>query len=104
MMPTHCVPKFHCGTYGPGWLDGNHPLPQDGRVLKRVCFHLEGECCKEWIMIQVRNCGNFMVYHLEPPPKCPLRYCGDGVKEEAPTVEEEHPTVKEVRPVVAESE
>ena len=112
MMPTNCVPKFHCGTYGPGWLDGDHPMPQDGRVMRRICFHLEGECCKEWKMIQIRNCGNFMVYHLEPPPECPMRYCGDAVTEEAHILEEERPTVKEEltptveqkRPIVAESE
>lgn len=95
MMPTNCVPKFHCGTYGPGWLNGDHPMPQDGRVMRRICFHLEGECCKEWKMIQIRNCGNFMVYHLEPPPECPMRYCGDAVTEEAHILEEERPTVKE---------
>ncbi|KAJ7323442.1 Oncoprotein-induced transcript 3 protein [Desmophyllum pertusum] len=43
--------NFHCGAYGPGWLDGDHPMPQDGRVMHRVCFHLEGECCKEWTMV-----------------------------------------------------
>ncbi|XP_078358802.1 uromodulin-like isoform X3 [Oculina patagonica] len=88
MMPTECVAKFHCGAYGPGWLDGDHPMPQDGRVMRRVCFHLEGECCKESIFIEVRNCGNFMVYHLEPPPKCPLRYCGDAVEESSSSVVE----------------
>lgn len=88
MMPTKCVAKFHCGAYGPGWLDGDHPLPQDGRVTRRVCFHLEGECCKEWIFINVRNCGNFMVYQLKPPPKCPLRYCGDSVKETSSSIVE----------------
>lgn len=88
MMPTECVAKFHCGAYGPGWLDGEHPMPQDGRVMRRVCFHLEGECCKEWIFLQVRNCGNFMVYHLKPPPKCPLRYCGDAVEESSSSVVE----------------
>ena len=63
-------------------------------------------------MIQIRNCGNFMVYHLEPPPECPMRYCGDAVMEEAhilgeerPTVKEElTPTVEQKRPIVAESE
>ena len=52
-----------------------------------------------------------MVYHLEPPPECPMRYCGDAVTEEAhileeerPTVNEETPTVEEKRPVVVESE
>lgn len=88
MMPTKCVAKFHCGAYGPGWLDGDHPLPQDGRVNRRVCFHLEGECCKEWVFINVRNCGNFMVYQLKPPPKCPLRYCGDAVKETSSSIVE----------------
>ena len=81
MMPTTCVAKFHCGAFGPGWLDGDHPMPQDGIVTRRVCFHLEGECCKKKINITVRNCGYFMVYHLSPPPSCPLKYCGDQVHE-----------------------
>jgi len=82
MMPTKCVAKFHCGAYAPGWLDGVHPMPQDGRVMRRVCFHLKGECCKEVVNIQVRNCRDFMVYHLPPTPKCPLMYCGDEVNED----------------------
>ncbi|CAH3188447.1 unnamed protein product [Porites lobata] len=81
MMPTTCVAKFHCGAYGPGWLNGDHPMPQDGRVKRRVCFHLEGECCKEKISIQVRNCGKFMVYFLPPAPRCPLKYCGSKVED-----------------------
>lgn len=80
-MPTTCVAKFHCGAYGQGWLNGDHPMPQDGRVKRRVCFHLEGECCKEKISIQVRNCGKFMVYFLPPAPRCPLKYCGSKVED-----------------------
>lgn len=80
-MPTTCVAKFHCGAYGPGWLNDDHPMPQDGRVKRSVCFHLEGECCKEKISIQVRNCGKFMVYFLPPTPRCPLKYCGSKVED-----------------------
>ena len=80
-MPTTCVAKFHCGAYGPGWLKGDHPMPQDGRVKRSVCFHLEGECCKEKISIEVRNCGKFMVYFLPPTPRCPLKYCGSKVED-----------------------
>ena len=81
MMSTQCVPKFHCSAHGPGWLDGDHPMPQEGRVIRRVCFHIEGDCCAESVEIQVRNCGQFVVYHLVPAPKCPFRYCGNEVKE-----------------------
>lgn len=80
-MPTTCVAKFHCGAYGPGWLNGDHPMPLDGRVKRIVCFHLEGECCKEKISIQLRNCGKFMVYFLPPTPRCPLKYCGSKVED-----------------------
>lgn len=86
MMPTKCIAKFHCGAYAPGWLDGEHPMPQDGKVLRRVCFHLEGECCKLSMYIHVRNCGDFMVYNLRAPPKCPLKFCGNEIKGEGECV------------------
>ena len=79
-MADHCVRKLHCGTYAPGWLKGNHPAVDDGEVQRQVCFHSEGECCKNSKFILVKNCGHFYVYKLSPTPFCPSRYCGAKIR------------------------
>ena len=76
-MPNGCVPKLHCGTHAPGWLNGNHPSVADGAVSRKVCFHWSSGCCQWSSNIRVRNCGGFYVYELPPTRFCSLRYCGD---------------------------
>ena len=81
-MPESCVNTGHCGTKAPGWLNGNHPTVTDGAVERKVCFHfssLISHCCLYSTYIKVRNCGRFYVYKLESPPRCDLRYCGNGL-------------------------
>ncbi|XP_078356255.1 transmembrane protease serine 9-like isoform X2 [Oculina patagonica] len=76
-MPDKCVPKYHCGTHAPGWLDGAHPTVAEGAVQRKVCFHWSSGCCQWSRDIQVRNCGGFYVYKLPETPGCSMRYCGD---------------------------
>lgn len=38
-MPEYCVNNEHCGTQGPGWLNGSHPSAREGAVTRKVCFH-----------------------------------------------------------------
>lgn len=76
-MADACVPKYRCGTYVPGWLDGGHPTAGQGRVKRKVCFHGPSGCCQWSNDILVRNCGPYYVYYLTPTPTCNLRYCGD---------------------------
>lgn len=79
-MPTKCVPKFSCGTYAPGWLEGEHPTVAEGVVQRRVCFHSERDCCENAVLVRVKNCGDFYVYRLVALPSCPFRYCGAKTK------------------------
>ena len=47
----------------------------EGAVNKTVCFRYD-ECCKYSVIIRVRNCGSYYVYHLINTPACALGYCG----------------------------
>ena len=80
-ISEYCVPINHCGTHAPGWLNGIHPSVQEGIVIRQVCYHWKGKCCKWKNNIKIRNCGNYYVYHLVKPPTCFLRYCGDWRRE-----------------------
>ena len=76
-MNTQCtLHTYACGTDHPGWLNGQHPSVEEGRVTRRVCFgYTSSNCCTYQTYIQVRNCGSFYVYRLTQPPYCNLRYC-----------------------------
>ena len=76
-MPTSCVPKNHCGTHAPGWLESGHPSVGQGSVTGKVCFHWSSKCCHWSVNIKVRNCGDFYVYKLPKTPYCSLRYCAE---------------------------
>ncbi|KAL9973652.1 hypothetical protein ACROYT_G020133 [Oculina patagonica] len=78
-MAESCVNTRHCGTNDPGWLSGTHPSVADGVVKRKVCFHWPENCCGRSTYINVRNCGEFYVYKLKPPPALTLRYCGNGL-------------------------
>lgn len=77
-IPEICVPERHCGTLAPGWLHGKHPSVKDGEVTREVCYHWSNDCCNWKNNITIRNCSDFYVYKLDKPPKCYLRYCGNG--------------------------
>ncbi|KAL9973653.1 hypothetical protein ACROYT_G020134 [Oculina patagonica] len=78
-IAASCVNPQHCGTNEPGWLSGTHPSVADGIVKRKVCFHWRENCCGRSTYIDVRNCGEFYVYKLKPPPARNLRYCGNGL-------------------------
>lgn len=78
-MPEYCVNKEHCGTQGPGWLNGSHPSAREGAVRRKVCFHWRNFCCLFETYVTVRNCGEFFVYKLTPVHICDSRYCGNGL-------------------------
>ena len=75
-MPTSCPATNRCGTHSPGWINGTNPQVEDGEVLRKVCFHWDGNCCNWSTTISVRNCGSYFVYKLSGTPACQLRYCG----------------------------
>ena len=68
-MPTTCQPMLRCDAYKTGWLRGTHPSVAEGAVNKTVCFRYHS-CCKYSVIIRVRNCGSYYVYHLINTPKC----------------------------------
>lgn len=74
-MPTKRVEEENCGAMWSGWLEGEHPTVEDGKVNKTVCFS-GGTGCEITKFISVKNCGSYYIYELTKPPKCDARYCG----------------------------
>ena len=77
-IPEECVPVHRCGTFAPGWVNGQHPTVEEGIVIREVCYHWDGNCCEWQNKIRIRNCGEYYVYQLQKPPTFNLRYCGNN--------------------------
>jgi hypothetical protein len=85
-MPETCIGIYHCGTYGPIWLNGQHPTANNpGPVDVPVCAQdYSGNCCAWSSQISVTRCKNnlgeeFFVYKLVPSVS-QYAYCaGDGI-------------------------
>ena len=75
-MASSYVPPRKCATELSGWLASEQPNMTDGIVNGKVCFSSELQECAVSQTIQVRNCGRFYVYKLQPTMYCPLRFCG----------------------------
>ena len=63
-MPTIRVPANRCGANWSGWLDGAHPIVEDGEFSRTVRFSNRPTGCKYSIEILVKNCGSFYIYKL----------------------------------------
>ena len=77
-MVSSCPQTSRCGTHATGWLSGDHPSVEEGKVTRKVCFSWSN-CCTWSIDIQVMNCGDFYIYYIDGTPRehqCHLRYCG----------------------------
>ncbi|XP_077175125.1 uromodulin-like [Paroedura picta] len=84
-MPEACVPMYKCNTDAPMWLNGLHPITNDGIVTRVACAHWNGNCCLWSTSVQVKACvGGYFVYKLEGTPACSLTYCTDPKYTESP--------------------
>ena len=74
-MLDQCVSPRKCLTVVTGFLNGLHPLIEDGIVDREACFHGHSNCCHRKVKIHVRRCDGFYVYYLNPSPAGLFRYC-----------------------------
>ncbi|CAG7830632.1 unnamed protein product [Allacma fusca] len=74
-IPTSCPGVNYCGTRAPVWMKGTIPSTEEGIVKATGCVSVQGKCCTTQIQMLVRNCSDFIVYHLQPTPACPSAYC-----------------------------
>ena len=74
--------KYRCGALMLGYLTGQHPKGSEGIVNRKVCIAYSGSNCWTSRTIQVKNCGNYFVYKLQPVYSWSwwwyVRYCGSG--------------------------
>ena len=74
-MLDQCVSPRKCLTVITGFLNGLHPLIEDGIVDREACFHGYSNCCYRKVKIHVRRCDGFYVYYLNPSPAGSFRHC-----------------------------
>ena len=77
-MADRCVPRHHCGTHHPGWINDTHPTVAEGVVITTVCFSWSHTCCYWTQIIRIKNCGAYFVYELPRTYNCYARYCGNA--------------------------
>jgi hypothetical protein len=68
-MATTPQSDYACGTDAPGWLNGAHPLPNDGVVSRQVCFawsYWNGpeDSCRWSYNVDIVACNGFYLYNL----------------------------------------
>ncbi|XP_075175857.1 uromodulin-like [Anomaloglossus baeobatrachus] len=75
-LPESCVPENKCGTEASMWINGSHPLHNEGIVTFTACAQRDGNCCYWSSIIQVKACvDGYHVYRLQGTPRCPAAYC-----------------------------
>ncbi|KAI4886125.1 hypothetical protein NFI96_016189, partial [Prochilodus magdalenae] len=102
-MPESCINIYMCGTHAPLWLNGPHPLRQDGVVTRQVCGNWAGNCCYfKSYPIRVKACpGNFYVYEFVRPIMCVLGYCAEAVTNQLHKESGSKPPMSKPKEVVA---
>ena len=75
-MASECPDIPSCGSYFPGWLDGDPPTVTYGEIQMTVYFGKTNDCKDKSKYIRVKNCGAFTIYNLVKAPSCSHRYCG----------------------------
>ncbi|OCT64259.1 hypothetical protein XELAEV_18045361mg [Xenopus laevis] len=76
-IPEYCIAEQRCGTSSPIWLNGTHPIEEDGIVNRTTCSNW-GDCCNWRSSVSIKACpGDFYVYKLTGTPSCNSAYCVD---------------------------
>nr|XP_015204929.1 PREDICTED: adhesion G protein-coupled receptor E1-like [Lepisosteus oculatus] len=76
VMPTDCVPEYHCGAAVPIWMNGTHPKESDGITEVEVCGHWDGKCCNQRSSVNVTLCpGGYYLYQLHSPFVFHFAFC-----------------------------
>ncbi|XP_071179457.1 von Willebrand factor D and EGF domain-containing protein-like [Mytilus edulis] len=70
-MPIYPPGVYHCGTNYPIWINGKKgvlgtlPTVSDGNVTATTCLQTENSTCEISFNVQIRNCGNYLIYLLK---------------------------------------
>ncbi|XP_013385971.1 von Willebrand factor D and EGF domain-containing protein [Lingula anatina] len=84
--PKAPVP-MQCGTGAPVFLRDPHPTLEEGaKTEARVCanYGIPNNECSWTGTIHIKHCPSrfnmdgFYIYRVQPPPACPMAYCGVG--------------------------
>ncbi|XP_052215275.1 pancreatic secretory granule membrane major glycoprotein GP2-like [Dreissena polymorpha] len=71
----------NCGAVTAAWLRDFPPTEFDGVRNMTMCIREGSNNCVWEFNIEIKNCGQFLVYHLQPLPEtfnCPAAYCFDS--------------------------
>ena len=64
------------GTYAPGWLSQEPPsIPGEQKGIT-VCFDPYEQCHISSVVVDVLNCGEYLMYKLPDTRNCALKYSG----------------------------
>ena len=88
-LPLSVINRYHCGTYGTGWLSGwagegappasysgagRYPTAAEGVAEMTACFNSDAPCYRH-AAVGVVRCDGFLLWRLADAPSCNDGYC-----------------------------